>query len=372
VSVSHAELELEFRWRAVRAGFWLGWLSIAAALTGLLLGLGRDQRPLLLGLLLAAGFAHTVAMAVPWRRWLAAARGQLLLDLWSGGLIAFVALLIIVAGAHENFDLLLFLVLPFIATVQVGWRRALWLGLAAVAFAVAMAIAPAPLPLGAVAMRALLLAVAVLLALGLARATAREAAARAEASARAELEHALLAEAHHRVKNSLQTVADLLLLARPEGEGGRAFDDTAVRIRSIAAVHRLLAEARGGAVGAGAVLGAVARAVDPGAIVEAAAIDLDAAVAQKVGVVANELIANALQHGRPPVTVRLERGRPLRLRIEDAGGGPDGSPPGLGLQLVRQVVEQGLGGRFTLGSRPGGGTRAEVTFEGTVDAHPYR
>jgi two-component sensor histidine kinase len=372
VPISHAEVELEFRWRAVRAGFWLGWLSIGAALTGLLLGLAPDQRPLLLGLVLAAAFAHTVAMAVPWRRWLAATRGQLLLDLWSGGLIAFVALLILLAGAHENFDLLLFLVLPFIATVQVGWRRGLWLGLAAVAFAVAMAIAPAPLPLGAVAMRALLLAVAVLLALGLARATAREAAARAEASARAELEHALLAEAHHRVKNSLQTVADLLLLARPEGADGRAFDHTAARIRSIAAVHRLLAEARGGVVASDAVLGAVAAAVGPEVIVEADAIELDAAVAQKLGVVANELIANAVQHGRPPVTVGLERGQPLRLRIEDAGGGSDGIHQGLGLQLVRQVVEQGLGGCFTLGSRPAGGTRAEVTFEAGADAHPRR
>ena len=64
-------------------------------------------------------------MAVPWRRWLPARRGRLLLDLWCGGLIAFVALLVVNGGA--SFALLLFLAVPFIAVVQIGRRRGLWL-----------------------------------------------------------------------------------------------------------------------------------------------------------------------------------------------------------------------------------------------------
>lgn len=367
----HAEAELEFRCAAMRAGFWLGWLSIGAVLAGLVLGLAGERRPLLLALTAAAALAHAVAMAVPWRRWLAATRGRLLLDLWSGGLIVFVALLIVLAGAQANFDLLLFLVLPFIATAQVGRRRTFWLVAAAAAFAAAMALAPAPLSLGAVAMRAGLLAAAVALALALARATRREAGARADANARAELEHALLAEAHHRVKNSLQTVADLLLLARPS-DGGQAFDDTAARIRSIATVHRLLADSRGGLVWADAIVSAVAHAVDARIVVEADPVRLAPAEAQQLGIVANELVANAVRHGRPPIVARLVDGRPLRLQVDDAGPGCDTEAAGLGLQLVRQITERGLGGNFDLTTRPGGGTRAEVTFDGNHGARPHR
>ena len=95
-----------------------------------------------------------------------------------------------------------------------------------------------------------------ILAVALARTTRRSAATAARAQAEAELEQALLAEAHHRIKNSLQTVADLLLLGR--GEGAEAFDATAERIRSISAVHDLLAAERGGTVAAGELLRTVA------------------------------------------------------------------------------------------------------------------
>ena len=56
-------------------------------------------------------------------------------------------------------------------------------------------------------------------ALVLARAIRREAAAHTQAAARAELERTLAKEANHRIKNDLQTVADLLLLGRPDGAG---------------------------------------------------------------------------------------------------------------------------------------------------------
>ena len=94
------------------------------------------------------------------------------------------------------------------------------------------------------------------------------------------------------IKNNLQTVADLLLLGRPEGGEGRAFDDTAARIRSIATVHRLLTEADD-PVDARALLGSVAEAAPVPVAVEAGSVAFDAATAQKVGIVANELITNA-------------------------------------------------------------------------------
>ncbi len=355
--------DLEARLGALRAGFWLGWLSIAAVVAGLTLGLSTRDPVALAALTAAAAAANAAMTFVPWRRWLTASRGQVLLDLWSGGLIAFVSALVVIGGANAGFDLLLFLVAPFLATVHHGRRRVVWLTVAAAAYGAVMALAPDPLEAGAVAMRLALLAAATTLALALARMVQREAAARAQASARADLEHALLAESHHRVKNSLQTVADILLLGRPAGAGAQTFDETAERIRSIAAVHRLLAERRGAAVSAPALLEAVAAAAVVDATFEADERDLDPACAQQLGVVANELIANAARHGRPPIRVLLHGDDPMVLEVVDAGQPPADYDERLGLQLVRQVVERGLQGTFTLSAATPVGTRAEVRFQ---------
>ncbi len=100
-----AQIELDFRSQALQLGFWLGWLSIIAVLGGVALDAGSKHRWLLVGLTLAAAFGNAVAMFVPWREWLQISRGRLLLDLWSGGLIGFVALLVFAGG--PNFSLLL-------------------------------------------------------------------------------------------------------------------------------------------------------------------------------------------------------------------------------------------------------------------------
>jgi two-component sensor histidine kinase len=342
-------VELDFRSQALRAGFWLGWLGIAAVLVGLALDAGSRHRPLLLGLTLAAAACNAAALRIPWREWLESRRGRLLLDLWSGGLIGFVALLVFAGGA--SFTLLLFLAIPFIAVVQVGRRRAFWLAVSAGTCSLAAALIP--LPAGATAMRLALVAAAVAVVLFLARAIRREAA-------RAELERALAIEANHRIKNNLQTAADLLLLGRPDGDDGYVFDNTAARIRSIATVHRLLTETDDPLDGR-ALLDSIAAGAPVPVAVEAEAVSFDASTAQKLGIVANELITNAFQHGAPPIAVRLSSGPEVRLRVDDAGPGAR-ETAGLGLRLVRRLVEQGLDGRFELGARPGGGTRTEVTF----------
>jgi two-component sensor histidine kinase len=171
----------------------------------------------------------------------------------------------------------------------------------------------------------------------------------------------LTTEANHRIKNNLQTAADLLLLGRPQGGDGRAFDDTAARIQSIATVHRLLTETDD-LVDASALLNSIANGAPVPVAVEAQPAVLDASSAQKLGIVANELITNAFQHGCPPIAVRLDSGAlEHRLRVDDCGRGANDAT-GLGLQLVQRVVEQGLRGRFALSTRPGGGTRAEAIF----------
>nr|WP_246852238.1 sensor histidine kinase [Patulibacter sp. SYSU D01012] len=199
----------------------------------------------------------------------------------------------------------------------------------------------------------------------------------------------MLAEGHHRVKNSLQVVADLLLLGRPAGgdpAAAAAFEHAESRIRSIAAVHDVLAARRGGRVPAGELLDAVlAAAAGDGAVVaDVAPIDLPFQQAQHLGVVVNELVVNAHQHGAGAVRVALAadaarpaapRGRErtrVTLTVADAGGGPSAAAwdaPGLGLRLVRQVVEQGLGGSL---ERDGDAGAVTVRFDVEHDARPGR
>jgi two-component sensor histidine kinase len=349
-------VELDFRSQALQLGSWLGWLSIIAVLAGLTFDAGSKHRWLLLALTLTAASGNAAAMFVPWREWLQIRRGQLLLDLWSGGLIGFVAVLVFTGG--PNFSLLLFIAIPFIAVIQVGRRRGFWLAVSAGTCALAAALVP--LPAGPTAMRLALVAAAVAAVLVLARTIRREATAHERAAARAELARTLATEANHRIKNNLQTAADLLLLGRPQGGDGRAFDDTAARIQSIAIVHRLLTETDD-PVEASALLNSIADGAPVPVAVEAEPAAFDAATAQRLGIVANELITNAFQHGAPPITVRLNAGDQHRLLVDDCGNSGE-APTGLGLQLVQRMVEQGLRGRFALRSRPGGGTRAEVVF----------
>lgn len=364
-------VELIARRNAIRAGVWVGWLSIVAVGAEISANPALHHRALVLGLDLAAALGNLIFAVVPWQAWLAAPRGRFLLDLWSAGLIGFVTLLCLTAGSGAEFDLLLFLVLPFLATAHAGRRRFVWLATSAAAFAAAAALGP--LTPAAAALRASLLAATVVLARTFAHSTQVEAERRVAASARAELEHLLIAEAHHRIKNSLQTVSDLLLLARPSGAAGSAFDETAARIRGISIVHELLGEHNGGWIGADELLRRVAASIDSSVRVEADPIMLGAPEAQQLGIVGNELIANAIRHGGGPVNVRLLAGRPdYALIVEDGGTLCAATDTGLGLQLVESVVRYGLKGSFSLGSRPEGGTRAEVSFARSMDADPRR
>lgn len=357
VDEQDARLDLGFRLAALRIGFWLGWASIVVVLIGLALDVQVQHRELLLGVALAAAVGNTAAMVIPWDAWLTRRRGQALLDLWCAGVIALVAVLVPRAGS--SFALLLFLAVPFIAVVQTGRRRVVWLVVSAATCAVVAA--STPLSAGDTAMRLVLVAVVAAVAVVLSKTIRREAGARQRAVNRAELERTLAREANHRIKNDLQAATDLLLLGRPAGSDGAAFDDAAARIRSIATVHRLLTESED-RVDGGMLLRSITANTSVPVTVEADAIAFDAVTAQRLGIVTNELVTNALRHGTQPIVVRLEGGRQTRLRVDDGGTTREETVGGFGLGLVRQMVEHGLAGRFELQPLSGGGTRAEVVF----------
>ncbi len=204
---------------------------------------------------------------------------------------------------------------------------------------------------------------------------------------------ATIREVHHRVKNNLQTVASLLRLqARRLTDQPMAVDaleESVRRIAAIALVHETLTEepTPSGAVDMGDVARRVVRMLEGSlgrenvrVTVEAESLRVAASVATPLSVVLNELVQNAVEHGLGNragiVTVRLYAGPDgaLELVVDDDGdvGSPTAQPAeetelvlrsgGLGLRLVRALVEEELGGRFSLtrSSERGSVARASI------------
>ncbi len=202
------------------------------------------------------------------------------------------------------------------------------------------------------------------------------------------LREATIREVHHRVKNNLQTVASLLRLQarrmRGQPEAAAALEESVRRVAAIALVHETLTEEQEGTVELDEVARRVVRMLEGSMAREQVRIRLhaeqlrvNATVATPVAVVLNELVQNAIEHGLQEgpgvVTVELlhERGGPLVLTVSDDGPGVDPTPEpedaprrggsGLGLPLVRTLVQDQLGGSFTLELNKGTGSRAVAT-----------
>jgi two-component sensor histidine kinase len=206
----------------------------------------------------------------------------------------------------------------------------------------------------------------------------------AELQERVERRTASLAEVHHRVKNNLQIISSLLMLQAEKLSNAAdkaVFDECRERIYSMARLHEQLyssgkfsdmdfaAHLREMAemlvrshTPQGCILALEVRA-DP------VAVDLDTAVT--LGLIANELLLNALKHafgGRPvgKLTVELHGGNPNQMTVRDDGCGlPPGfdarKNAGLGLELVLGMTRQ-IRGEAKIENDRAGGTCITIFF----------
>jgi two-component sensor histidine kinase len=188
------------------------------------------------------------------------------------------------------------------------------------------------------------------------------------------LKDATIREIHHRVKNNLQTVASLLRIQgrRLQSEEAKeALAESERRIRSIAVVHETLSQDEGDAVDFDRVAERVVRMVEeglagPGVTIalEGAWGEIPAEIATSLSVALVELLQNAVDHafqgGTGHVAVRLTRAeREATVEVADDGAGlPDGfsleAQTGLGLSIVRALVEGDLGGKLTMENEESG------------------
>ncbi len=193
---------------------------------------------------------------------------------------------------------------------------------------------------------------------------------------------ATIREIHHRVKNNLQTVAALLRLQsrRTASEEARAaLGESVRRVAAIAMVHEALSTSVDERVDLNSlvdkvipVAGDVAVAENHVRVRRTGQFGVVAAeVATPLVMVLTELVQNAVEHAYPPgasgeVVVSAERSaRWLDVLVTDDGRGlPRGfsleRSNGLGLQIVRTLVESELRGSLSLRRRERGGTEASL------------
>lgn len=190
-------------------------------------------------------------------------------------------------------------------------------------------------------------------------------------------------EAHHRIKNNLQAVSDLLSLELYKGsspEAAPALQASLGRVQAIAIVHDLLTHQSPEHVNMQQVverllpLALSANGLDPGCLelrVQVAAIQLRSREASLVSLFLNELISNCAKHafsgrhtGKLEIRVAVAASE-VSLTVQDDG---PGLPPGfqlathsnVGLEVAQALGEGSLNGRFSL--KNDHGCRAEITF----------
>ncbi|HEX9107248.1 MAG TPA: ATP-binding protein, partial [Longimicrobiales bacterium] len=198
-----------------------------------------------------------------------------------------------------------------------------------------------------------------------------------------------MSETHHRVKNNLQVIAAMVEVLA--GEHDRAvplheIHTLSQHVRGLAAIHDLLTEqSRAGDISETVSVRAALRKLLPTLEatlsgrhigVHVAEVSVPARQATALAIITNELVANAVKHGRGDIEVRLDvEDGVARLAVEDDG---PGFPPGFdpvtaahtGLDLVLMLARWDMQGSAEFGAAPGGGGRATVRFPVAATSPP--
>src|SRR5438094_1706791 len=206
----------------------------------------------------------------------------------------------------------------------------------------------------------------------------------AELQERVDRRTASLAEVHHRIKNNLQIISSLLMLQAEKLSNAAdkaVFDECRDRVYSMARLHeQLYSSGEFSDLDFAAHLREMAemlvRSHTPQGCTlvldvraDPVAVDLDTAVT--LGLIANELLLNALKpgfSGGPAVAVKVELGGGNRneMTVRDDGRGlrpgfDATNNAGLGLELVLGMTRQ-IRGEAKIENEPAGGTRATIFF----------
>ena len=193
-----------------------------------------------------------------------------------------------------------------------------------------------------------------------------------------------MAESHHRIKNNLQALASLIQLGLANHDESDMVPASALRrmeqhVRTLAALHDLLTqEAKGDAEMDAISLKTALERLGP--MLEQAfgnhpltiVVQDDAVVISKSAsaflLLVNELISNAVKHGKGRIEVRLSVVlNQAILQVSDDGPGfPAGFDPlvaaNTGLELIETIARLDLRGDVVYGNRPEGGAQIIVTF----------
>ena len=187
---------------------------------------------------------------------------------------------------------------------------------------------------------------------------------------------ASLREVHHRVKNNLQTVGALLRLQsrRVQADEAReALAEAGRRVAAIAAIHEVLAQEPGDRIDFDAVVDRIvsverdlAAAYAPGVTIarEGLVGVVATEVASPLAMAMSELLHNAVEHaGATSIVVEPSRSvGELRIEVRDDGRGmTQPVEEGLGLQIVRSLVEQDLRGSLAFEAPGSGGCVVRVS-----------
>ncbi len=194
-----------------------------------------------------------------------------------------------------------------------------------------------------------------------------------------------IAEIHHRVKNNLQTISSLLHLQSRRlvaEEAQEAINDSVRRIRSIAVVHEILSHNPETSICFDDVIKPLVRLLSEGLTspemtidfkIEGDTIAFPSSETTVLAVILNELLQNTIQHGfkdslsQEKPEVRIHFGATddtFQITVTDNGRGLpetfDEKNFGLGLTIVRNLIETDLGGNVKLSPNDPTGTVARI------------